>query len=270
MKTGLGVASISTSIFKKRTLSECVQPLAEAGFKYLEIGRGTAGWGDAAPAIGDAGLRVWAVHGRAAFKVLLDSPDEAECRAAIDSERRAMEEVACYAPCAYVLHYQRVAPPSEYEDRFRRRLEELLRTCEGFGLTLALEMLQSKPEIVRHVGDSAEVAQIVRSYVGRRLCVCLDFNHSNIGEDLLTVARNCAGLIGTVHISDNYGVREQHLPPGEGVIDWPRSIRALRAAGYSGPLNLEVNVEGEPSIELLIRLRRWAEDMNGVCRQAKD
>ena len=35
-------------------------------------------------------------------------------------------------------------------------------------------------------------------------------------------------------------------PPGDGTIDWPRLIGILRAAGYTGPVTVEIEFSGEP------------------------
>jgi sugar phosphate isomerase/epimerase len=43
-----------------------------------------------------------------------------------------------------------------------------------------------------------------------------------------------------VHLHDNNGDADQHLPLGTGVIDTPRMVRALRACGYDGTITLEV------------------------------
>jgi sugar phosphate isomerase/epimerase len=48
-----------------------------------------------------------------------------------------------------------------------------------------------------------------------------------------------AHLIAT-HISDNDGSGDQHRTPGNGSIDWPEVVRALREAGYTGLFNLEI------------------------------
>jgi sugar phosphate isomerase/epimerase len=50
-----------------------------------------------------------------------------------------------------------------------------------------------------------------------------------------------------VHLHDNYGGRrvsdDLHLPIGQGQVDFRRILRALRAAGYSAGLSLEVGLE---------------------------
>ncbi|MDY7078381.1 MAG: sugar phosphate isomerase/epimerase [Chloroflexota bacterium] len=43
----------------------------------------------------------------------------------------------------------------------------------------------------------------------------------------------------TVHLADYTPNGPRHLPPGEGTLDWPAILRALRAVGYGGPLIIE-------------------------------
>ncbi|MCY2993295.1 MAG: sugar phosphate isomerase/epimerase [Planctomycetota bacterium] len=46
-----------------------------------------------------------------------------------------------------------------------------------------------------------------------------------------------------VHLSDNDGTADQHLPLGSAprsTTDWPQHIRKLKASGYDGTITLEV------------------------------
>ena len=46
--------------------------------------------------------------------------------------------------------------------------------------------------------------------------------------------------IGHVHVSDNFGKEDNHLPIGTGTIDFPKIIKALKDIGYDDTLTLEV------------------------------
>ncbi len=43
-----------------------------------------------------------------------------------------------------------------------------------------------------------------------------------------------------VHLSDNSGRSDDHLPLGAGRLDWKRLVRALKRTGYDGTITLEV------------------------------
>jgi sugar phosphate isomerase/epimerase len=43
-----------------------------------------------------------------------------------------------------------------------------------------------------------------------------------------------------MHATDNHGQRDDHLPPGEGQIDWTRLLRQMAGVGFSGAIILEV------------------------------
>jgi sugar phosphate isomerase/epimerase len=47
-----------------------------------------------------------------------------------------------------------------------------------------------------------------------------------------------------VQASDNRGNTDDHLPPGDGIIDWERVGSALQRAGYGGVFMLEVAGDG--------------------------
>ena len=63
----------------------------------------------------------------------------------------------------------------------------------------------------------------------------LDLNHVNLNEDPFEVCRRHASMIRHIHISDNHGIREEHLPPGEGVIPLAEIVRTLRENGFALP-----------------------------------
>jgi sugar phosphate isomerase/epimerase len=48
-----------------------------------------------------------------------------------------------------------------------------------------------------------------------------------------------------VRLCDNPGTYEQHLVPGQGVIDFPTVFRLLDEAGYTGPLSLDFGTDAD-------------------------
>ncbi len=73
------------------------------------------------------------------------------------------------------------------------------------------------------------------------LGVCVDTGHANLGDLGAPQAIRMAGpRLLTLHLHDNWGQVDDHLPPGRGNIDWPDVLAALREVGFSRPLQLEL------------------------------
>ena len=253
--------SISTAILitpgmEPPSLADGLQLIGEAGFSFIEFARRSGDPEQAAETIADCGLRVWSVHGGLGGGAI--STEETERRATVEREVVRLESAAEFAPCPYVIHYLDRTHDRAKKEAYRRSVEELLREAERLDITLAVETAPDKAANERYP-DSREIAAFVRSFDSPHLSICIDLNHSNLAEDLPEVAANCAGLISTVHVSDNHGEYEDHLPPGQGIIDYEGAFAALRTAGYTGPVNIECHVDGPPTVEKLRSLRRWAD-----------
>ena len=245
--------SISTTIFKTSSKEICsfeegVAMCAEAGFRWLELSRKHSGLTAREAFLDSLGMRVWAVHGTLGLDAA--SSDEAIRRRSVELELAKMEDSAVFAPCPYVIHYLNRSHDPAVGKAFRKSVEELVAKAIELGLLLAIETVPHKPSNERYP-DSAEVAEFARSFDSPNVGVCVDVNHSNLNEELLQVARNCSGLISNIHVSDNHGEWEDHLPPGEGIIDFPAVLTALRDNGYEGPCNVECHVPDEISTALL-------------------
>jgi sugar phosphate isomerase/epimerase len=184
-----------------------------------------------------SGAKIVAVHG--ILNNWSCSPDAAVRKKAVDRAWRYLEEFAGYAPCPIVEHYFdrfNAAEPGKY---FRDTVEELLTLTEKAGFIFCMENAPYKPEYDERFPCVAEIAEFTRSFGKDRMFMTFDLNHANLHEDPVAVAAANAGLVRHIHVSDNHGLREEHLVPGRGVIDFAAVLTALYRNGYQGPCNLE-------------------------------
>jgi sugar phosphate isomerase/epimerase len=76
------------------------------------------------------------------------------------------------------------------------------------------------------------------------LMLTLDIGHAGIdsrrGNRIFDFIKLFGHRIGHVHVSDNLGHGDDHLPVGEGSIPFPKVIKALQKAGYNDTMTLEV------------------------------
>lgn len=248
--------SISTTIFKSAaaevSFEEGLAMVSQAGFKNIEISRKHKDVTEKKGLIGSLGLDVWSVHGTLGEAAI--SFSEEERQKGIADECLRMDDTASYAPCPYVIHYLHRYNDPKYGKAFRKSIENLTEKAIETGFTLAIETVPYKPKNCERYPDSKEIVDFVRSFNSPNVSLCIDLNHSNLNEDLIQVCENCSGVISNIHVSDNDGEWEDHLPPGEGSIDFPATFKALIKAGYTGPCNLECHLEEVLTLEILKKM----------------
>jgi len=70
----------------------------------------------------------------------------------------------------------------------------------------------------------------------------IDTGHAVLkGLDAGEAIRLMGARLVTTHIQDNFGERDDHLPPGLGTIDWPSVMAAFREVGYRRTLMVEIS-----------------------------
>lgn len=105
--------------------------------------------------------------------------------------------------------------------------------AEEFGLTLCAENSMD--------ADPDPLLAVMRQARSPKVCVCLDIGHAAYSRAPLDKWFDALGpYIGYLHLSDNLGSFDDHLPIGEGAIDWAQADRLYRALGRSLPMTLEI------------------------------
>jgi len=123
--------------------------------------------------------------------------------------------------------------------RDRSVLEAACSRAAELGLDIALE----NGSTLAHMRYILQLRDLVGA---ENLGFCLDSGHAALGELGPARAARLAGrYLHSTHLQDNRGVEDDHLPPGEGSIDWPAVFTALREIGYSRTLMLELTDRAE-------------------------
>jgi sugar phosphate isomerase/epimerase len=76
------------------------------------------------------------------------------------------------------------------------------------------------------------------------LNLTLDTGHANIGNPggyrILEFIETFSDRIGHVHISDNFGKQDNHLPIGTGTINFDTVVKSLKRIGYKDTVTFEI------------------------------
>jgi len=114
--------------------------------------------------------------------------------------------------------------------------------------------------------DPEPLRALMRCIADERIRVCLDLGHANYSRVPLRGWFDAlGGRIGYLHLSDNGGAFDDHLPLGAGSVDWEEADRLWRGLGREIPLTLEVG-----GIEGVERSLRYLKERGYFGTEARD
>jgi sugar phosphate isomerase/epimerase len=260
---------ISTGIAYDSPIHDLLPYLSESGFRVLEIctapqhlaldALAVRGVRDAMRAFG---LRVHSLHAPFGDAVNFTSPDAAEREAALARLTLAAEALQTLGGSLYVIHPG--GEDSHWVWTREAQLELALRSlhrvwneCRRRDLSLVIET--PLPHLLG--GQVEDFAWILERMPNEGVGVCLDTSHAFLGGHLHETIERFGPRIVHVQASDNHGHTDDHLLPGEGLIEWTRVIAGLERAHYKGVFMLEVTGQG-PIAERMVRASALA---GGSC-----
>ncbi len=145
--------------------------------------------------------------------------------------------------------------PLSPEEEWKINIEaytSLIPAAKEYGVTVCLEnMLQSrinykcpKKSYQAICSDASEAISYIdelNRIAGEKIfAFCYDIGHANlVSRDIRRESRLLGERIKVLHIHDNDGISDQHLPPYMGTADWDRFVLAMRDIGFGGTLSFE-------------------------------
>jgi sugar phosphate isomerase/epimerase len=234
--------TLSTYLFVNRKLTPAlVAEMARHGVEAVELflGRGHFDYRSAetareiASALRDHNIAVHSIHAPAAREMAparesgmplsISEPERVRRLEAVDEVKRALDLVEYIPFGCMVQHLGTARDPAEPRrfDAAFSSLEHLRLFAKQRGICIALE---NTP------GELATPANLRRFIAETRLGdlrLCFDIGHAHLGDGVLPSLETMRELIVTSHIHDNHGLRDEHLPPMEGTIDWQAALAAM-------------------------------------------
>lgn len=117
-----------------------------------------------------------------------------------------------------------------------RSLNWLLRYAEEYGVSLLIENVpESQPYLLITLDDF----ELFYGEMELEMGMVLDVAHANLQGEVYEFMDRLRGRIRHIHVSDNDGVSDQHLPIGDGGIDWGRVVHSAKTMEFSGWLVVE-------------------------------
>jgi sugar phosphate isomerase/epimerase len=145
---------------------------------------------------------------------------------------------------------------AEWERDWRLNVETFRRLGDlagEQGLRIGLENLMGRYRA------PYELLDLIAAIDHPAIAVTFDTSHANVvGLDVPAAIREFGPTLAATHISDNDGSGDQHRTPGNGQIDWPPAMEALREVGYEGLFDLEIPGERHAVLSLRAQQSRLA------------
>ncbi len=272
---------LSTGCFYKSNITEHIDAIIDRGFDLLEISSSASHidiydekslW-DLAGHLGDRGAKVLSLHAPFAREIDITSTDDEERRYSQETILQSLKAASAVGSDYFVLHpWPEKEFPRESREKHKRRenaeeyIRILARRCREYGVVLALENMQPQLLIsplkdllwIRHETEEAHVG------------ACFDTGHAFLGHSLDFALKELAGHIVMAHVSDNWGQKDDHLPPGRGAVDWKSFVSELLRQGFSGSFIIELE-DREDLRRSVVLDDAWegAEFLRKVIREAQ-
>jgi sugar phosphate isomerase/epimerase len=270
LSRGLDRLSLNTATVRERwDLEQAIEGCARHGFG------GIAPWREQVQALGaeaagrrirDAGLKVSGYCRGGMFT----ASDAAGLQAAIDDNRRAIEEAAAIGARCLVLVCGGMPPGSKELERARAQVRDgiaaILPDARAAGMPLAIEPLHPMQAAdrccVNTLKQANDLCDDLDPSHGGGLGIAIDVYHVWWDPELAGQVERAgaAGRILAFHVCD-WRVPTRDLVfdramMGEGVIDLPKIRAMVEAAGYDGPIE----------VEIFSQLDWWRRDPDEVLR----
>jgi len=257
-----------TSIFHHR--------LALTGEKLAQLSRAGAVWAEIsalqephlnayddqrveelALAARESDLAIWSWHASFCGIAMDDADTRADGVRKIVQAARAARRLGARI---VVVHPGRDVPSVSRKRELRWTVEALSAVCDQLpaGSKVGLETMGKKSL----AGPPEEMLWVLDRLTGAPVGVCFDAGHVNQGYNPAKYARLLAGRIVTTHFHDNYGDRDAHAMPGEGNIDWPATLRAIREGGYDG---VWMSEGGDEKLTVRQYVKEFTRRMKAYC-----
>ena len=179
-----------------------------------------------------------AVVGHTAYYLPIGHPFEEVRRAASSALAGCLEAFAALGARWMNVHPDGHAPMHDRRFVIDQNLETLTALVEAGRKSGIGVMVENVPGGFNTPEQLAEILDPLPD-----LGLHLDVGHANLRVSANTtepILARFGDRVRHVHLHDNNGEADLHLPLGAGTIDVPRMVRALRGCGYDGTITLEV------------------------------
>lgn len=216
--------------------------MAEMGLEFVDLTLeppGAATWiVDPKAILRELETNRMGVIGHTAYYLPVGSPFEELRKAAITELKRCLQIFSEVGADWMNIHPDRYAPMHDREFYINQNIKTLVELID-YGKPLGVGiMVENIPQGYNRVEQLKDLLDPLPE-----LALHLDIGHCNIRTSENTTEELLVAYgkrLAHVHLHDNNGHEDQHLPLGAGKMDWKEHVAELKDSGYNGTITLEV------------------------------
>jgi sugar phosphate isomerase/epimerase len=268
---------LSTGCFYHQSILDCLPVIRESGFSMIEVCSSPEhlDFHDhqsvlrAAERIKELGMEAYSFHAPFAPNIDIASSDQAQREASIAEILKAAEMAALLRVHYFVLHPGPENPAAmPAEEQLARMhnvvgsLNQVAQRCRELGIICVLE--NKLPHLL--FGNTSDILWILDAINTAQIGACLDTGHAFLAGDMHNLVHKLSGHLRMIHAHDNNGANDNHLPPGDGRIDWEEFLRDLLEVRFRGAFILEMAGNDDPAVTMA-NARRGRSYLREVSRR---
>jgi sugar phosphate isomerase/epimerase len=114
-------------------------------------------------------------------------------------------------------------------------LEHLGAFASALGVKVLVENLTNEATTPEHLVTILELGHL------KNVGVCLDLGHAHMTVGIPEAVSVLGSRIVSMHVHDNHGMKDEHLWPGDGSMNWPDTVRRLNTLATPPAAVLEIH-----------------------------
>jgi sugar phosphate isomerase/epimerase len=269
---------LSTGCFYHQSILECLPLIRESGFSMIEVCSSpehldfhdSKSIQRAADRISELGMEAYSFHAPFAPHIDIASSDDTQRSASVAEIFRAAEAAALLRVHYFVLHpgpeNPAVIAPAEQLPRLQyliASLNQVANHCKQLGIMCVLE--NKLPHLI--FGKPSDILWILDGINSAEVGFCVDTGHAFLAGQIPDLVRKVvSGYLRMIHAHDNNRTNDDHLPPGDGKIDWEKFMHDLIEIRFRGAFILELAGNKDPGVTMA-NARRGRTFLRQVARE---
>jgi sugar phosphate isomerase/epimerase len=184
----------------------------------------------------DLGLSLYDIHAPTGAEKNWFSTVEYQRLAGVEIVKNRVEMCRTLGGSVIVTHVpELIGDDREQWVQLKKSLNQLEGFCVGLDVRIAVEN--------RAADDFNGIRELFSEYSPHFLGLCYDSGHGNIGGRGLAHLDSVKERLISVHLHDNDGLADHHMPIFTGSVDWPELTRLIAHSPYREFLTFETDMK---------------------------